>query len=74
LKNSYSYYADHMNGDFEIQIREKIHWIDKDVNINNGFLLKVRIKSRHSKSVKYFFYVLIDNNFSNLSAIHATVE
>jgi len=76
LKNSCSYYTDHMkeNGDFEFQIaREKVtfNWTDKgiDININNVLLLKARIKSRHSQSIKYFSYVLITKNDSDLSAI-----
>lgn len=62
MKNaiSYYYYADHIKPDnnIEVEISRKIVYLNIkkyhiDLNPINVFILKTRIRSRHSKSVKY---------------------
>ena len=71
-----SYYTDYLNeaGDFEFEVSaETIHinyrkyGIDSD--FMNGILFKARLRSRHSNSVKYFVYVLVDKTVTGINAI-----
>lgn len=70
------YYFDHLSydGDFYFQIAKETANIDFrkygiDLDMNNSLLLKTRIRSRHSNSVKYYVYVLLDTRLFGLQSI-----
>ena len=76
MKQSPHYYADHINenGDCEFTIANTTSVIDYQkyqiaIDIRNSFLLKTQLRSRHSNSVKYFVYVLLDKTKTGLDAI-----
>ena len=63
MKQTPGYYADHINdsGDFEFQVAVPSYNIDFqkyqiDVEPINAILLKTKLHSRHSNSLKYFVY------------------
>gem|GEM_PF-2279954 len=76
IKQAPAYYADHLNeeGDFEFQIAKASSAINYrkyhiDLDAVNSILLKTQLKSRHSNSVKYFVYVLLDKSKNGLPSI-----
>ena len=76
LKQAPHYYADHINenGDFEFTIANTTSVIDYQkyqiaIDIRNSLLIKTQLRSRHSNSVKYFVYVLLDKTKTGLDAI-----
>ena len=71
-----SYYFDHLNeaGDFEFEVSAETIHIDYhkygiDSDFMNGILFKTRLRSRHSNSVKYFVFVLVDRTMIGINAI-----
>lgn len=78
IKMAHSYYADHLNsnGDFEFEMAKPTRSIDFRkygiaLDWSASIFLKVRIRSRHSMSVKYFVYVLVDKNKQGIEALSA---
>lgn len=75
-----SYYADHLNeaGDFEFEVvAEKIQ-IDygkygTHVAFMKDILLKARLCSRHSNSIKYFIYLLVNKTMTGHSSCNCKV-
>lgn len=45
------------------------HEYNIDINAENALLLRVRVRSRHSRAIKYFIYVFLDKSLSGLSSI-----
>lgn len=77
-KMAHSYYVDHLNsnGDFEFEMAKPTRPIDFRkygiaLDWSASIFLKVRIRSRHSMSVKYFVYVLVDKNKQGIEALSA---
>lgn len=70
------YFADHVDstGDFNCQIAKETAKLNYqrygiDLDHQNSLLLKAQIRSRHSNSLKYYVYVLIDKTLEGLSSI-----
>ena len=71
-----SYYADNLNqaGDFKFKLSaETIHIDYREYGIDSDFmnviLFEARLRSRHSNSVKYFVYVIVDETVTRINAI-----
>ena len=76
IKTTRSHYADHLNkaGDFQFEVSAETIHIDYrkykiDLGFMNGILFKARLGSKHSNSVKYFIYVLVDKTVTGINAI-----
>ncbi|XP_043476198.1 uncharacterized protein LOC122507514 [Leptopilina heterotoma] len=76
LRMANRYFADHVNsnGDFLCQIAKetsKIDFVKYGINVQfcNSLLFKAQIRSRHSNSVKYYVYVLLDTTLDGLQSI-----
>lgn len=76
LRMAIRYFADHVNstGDFHCQIAKetaRIDFLKYGINIqfHNSLLLKSQIRSRHSNSIKYYVYVLLDKTLAGLQSI-----
>lgn len=75
VKMAKNYYGDHIdeNGDIhcEVVVEGYLNYRQYNINIdtNDSILLKARIRSRHSNAVKYFVYILIHKEYTDISSI-----